>query len=102
MPPTGPERGYLKEIYELTKENNKILHRMHRNSMLGGFLKFFWWILILFILPAAAYFYYLKPYVEQVKNAYEGAQNTAVKVQALPDTFMKSLSDFFARLGIGN
>ena len=102
MPPIGPERGYLKEIYELIKENNRMLHRMRRNSIIGGILKFFWWILILFVLPAAAYYYYVEPQIKQLQNAYQGAQNSALKIEGLPDSIARQFQDLLAKFGFAS
>lgn len=72
MPP-GPETGYLREIYELTKENNRMLHRMRRNSIIGGIFKIIWWALVLG-LPVVLYYYYFQPYLDQLQSAYQGVQ----------------------------
>jgi len=102
MPPIGPERGYLKEIYELTKDNNRMLHRMRRSSLFWGFIKFIWWAFVILILPAGLYYYYLAPQIARLQNAYQGAQDTAVNVQNLPEDLKKQFQEFMAKFGFGS
>jgi hypothetical protein len=73
MPPSGDHneiRRLLKENAELTRENNVLLKKMHRNSMIGIVMRIVWYGLLIG-LPFALYFYLLEPYFEALGSNYE-------------------------------
>ena len=70
------------EMYRLTKENNKMLHKMRRNAFWGGILKFVLYALVLVVAPLWLYATYLAPMMEQVLGTYQQIQGTGAKAQA--------------------
>jgi uncharacterized membrane protein YukC len=70
------------ELYELTRENNKMLHAMRRNAWLGGIVKIIFYILILVVAPLWIYSTYLAPLVSNMQQTINQAQGTNTKVQA--------------------
>jgi hypothetical protein len=89
----------MKELLELTRENNKLLHKMRRGAIYGNIFRFFYWTIILGG-PVIIYFYYLQPYMQQLLDAYSGAQdgveNIGNKIEQIP-----GLNGLLNLLGIG-
>ncbi len=59
----------LDEIYKLTLDNNRMLHKMRRDAMYRSILGMIWWAIFI-IGPALLYYYYLQPYVDQMLELY--------------------------------
>ena len=72
----------LQEMYRLTKENNKMLHKMRRNAFWGGIIKFILYALVLVVAPLWLYATYLAPMMEQALDTYQQIQGTGAKAQA--------------------
>ena len=72
----------LRENLELARENNRLLKKIRRASILGGILKIIWWALILG-LPVYLYFTFAQPYVEQAQQTYESARTSAGEVSGM-------------------
>lgn len=82
----SPEHQYteLKAAMErnskLLEENNKILKKIHRNGLIGFWLRMVWYGLLIG-LPFALYFYVLEPYFTALGSSYETFQ---AGVQEIP------------------
>ena len=72
----------LTELVRLTQENNRMLHKMRRNALWGGILKFVLYALVLVVAPLWLYATYLGPMMEQVLDTYQQIQGTGAKAQA--------------------
>ena len=72
----------LQEMYRLTKENNKMLHKMRRNAFWGGLIKFLLYAALFLALPFWLYATYLAPMMEQALDTYQQIQGTGAKAQA--------------------
>ena len=63
----------IKEILKrqniLLQENNRLLKKLHRNSLIGFWLTILWYVLLIG-LPFALYFYVLEPYVKILTSSY--------------------------------
>lgn len=70
----------LRETYRLAKENNKMLHKMRRNALWGGIIKFILYAALLLI-PAYLYLQYLSPIVGQMLKTMQEIQGTGAKAQ---------------------
>ncbi len=75
MPPIGSnEHRELKRLIEentkLTRENNVLLRKLHRNSVIGNIMRVVWYGLLIG-LPFALYFYLLEPYFVAMGSNYE-------------------------------
>jgi hypothetical protein len=60
----------IRENAVLVRENNELLKKIYRHSMVGLVLKFVWFAIIIG-LPFAVYFYLLEPYFEVFGANYE-------------------------------
>jgi uncharacterized protein YjgD (DUF1641 family) len=67
-------RDKIDEIYDLVKENNKILRSMHRKQVLGQIMTFFYWLVILGL--AGWSYYMLKPYLDKYMSMYQNIMKT--------------------------
>ena len=86
----------MKELLELTRDNNKLLHKMRRHAIYGNIMRLFYWAVI-FGIPVALYYYYLQPYLGQLMETYSGIQGG---VQNVGDQ-AKELSGILEKFGIG-
>ncbi|PIP58093.1 MAG: hypothetical protein COX02_02105 [Candidatus Vogelbacteria bacterium CG22_combo_CG10-13_8_21_14_all_37_9] len=59
----------LKELKELSKENNKLLHDLHRNLWWGRFFGFIRWAVI--IGSAVGFYYYFQPVLDGLIGSYQ-------------------------------
>ena len=60
----------LKEDVELARENNEILKKLYRHSVIAFVLRIVWYT-VLIGLPFAVYFYLLEPYFNAFGANYE-------------------------------
>ena len=84
----------LTELVRLTQENNRMLHKMRRNALWGGILKFVLYALVLVVAPLWLYATYLGPMMEQVLDTYQQIQGTGAKAQAQ----FSDIQNFFQQL----
>ncbi len=54
----------------ILKENNRLLHKIHRNGLIEFWTRVAWYILLIG-LPFALYFYVLEPYFTAMGSSYE-------------------------------
>ena len=78
MPPSED----IKELLRLTRDNNHLLHKMRRNAIWGGIIKFLVYTGLLVVLPAWAYITYLAPIVNSMNAAVQQMQGTGAKASA--------------------
>lgn len=67
----------LNDVYELAKENNRMLHAMRRDAFVGGIVKFVFWVALFVVLPYIAYTVYLAPYLSSIQSAYNNLNEQA-------------------------
>lgn len=60
----------LEENLQLAKDNNALLTKLHRNSVIEFWIRVVWYA-VLIGLPFALYFYILEPYFEAFGSNYE-------------------------------
>ncbi len=58
------------ELLRLTRENNALLRKLRRNSIIELWLRLLWYALLIG-LPFALYFYILEPYFKAFGGSYE-------------------------------
>ncbi len=86
------------EMYRLTKENNKMLHKMRRNAFWGGIIKFLLYAVLFVVLPWWLYMTYLAPVLEGTMQAMNQIRGTGAQAQAQFGSFqdmLKQLQDKF-------
>lgn len=72
----------LRENIEVTKENNKILHKLYRHNVIG-FATTVIWYGILIGLPLVAYYYILVPYFDALGANYETFRQGMAEIPGL-------------------
>lgn len=87
----------VEQILTLVKDNNRLLHKMHRNALWGGWLKFILYVVVLVAAPLWLYATYLAPIMEQVLDTYREVQGTGAKAQAQ----FSDLKNFFKQFNGG-
>ncbi len=70
----------MRENSVLIQENNKLLHKLYRHSILGFTVKIIWFAIIIG-LPFAVYFYFLGPYIEAFGSNYEQIMQSLGELQ---------------------
>ncbi len=75
------EDPQLQEIYQLVRENNRMLHAMRRGAFWGGLFKF---IIYAAFLLAPIWFYqqYMSQTVQQLLGAMQTMQSSGAQAQA--------------------
>ena len=76
-----PNAQKLEEILRLTKENNKILHKMRRNAFWGTIFKVLMWAAFIGV-PLWLYYTYLLPVMDQVMETYSQVQGVGADASA--------------------
>ena len=59
----------LDELLELTRESNKILHKMHRAQVWSGIFRFIYWAAIIGTTIGA--WYYFQPTIDRYVSTYQ-------------------------------
>ncbi len=93
---------YLIEIYELLKENNKLLKRTRRSQILSRIFKLIW-IFIIFGLPFLFYIYYIKPLLQGLSNnvaQLEGISRVNPAIGAQIEPVIQTIKTMMNLLGI--
>lgn len=90
----------IKEILELTRENNKLLKKMRRSAIIGNIIRLFYWAIILGG-PIVIYFYFLKPYLANLMEAYSGLQTGVEGVQNFGKNQVEGLGGILDKFRIG-
>jgi len=63
-------RELLEQNVDLSKQNNEILKKLYRHSIMGIWFRVIWYA-VLIGMPFAVYFYLLEPYFEAFGANYE-------------------------------
>jgi len=84
----------LREIKDLTIENNRMLHAIQRRARWSMAWRIFYWIVITGI--AFGSFIYLQPYLEKVTNTYNSLVTTQQKISNTTSSFsLDSFKSYF-------
>ena len=80
----------IEDIYRLTLDTNRMVHKMRRAQMWGRFYQVAWWIAVVAV-SGAAYYYYAQPYVNKIEQLYAQVQHGGQQAQ----DFGSQVSSFF-------
>jgi len=72
------EKRMLGQIAEMVKENNKILHKMRRAVIWSRVARIIYFAVIIAL--AVAGYVVIQPYIDEVKQLYEGAKSVTDQV----------------------
>lgn len=75
------EKKLLEETAELSRENNKMLHQLHRSLVWGRIWHITYWVII--IGASIGAFYFIQPYIESLKSLYGQVQDTQSNIGSL-------------------
>ena len=63
-------KALLQENNVLLKQNHALLKKIHRNDLIGFWIRVTWYVLLIG-LPFALYFYILEPYFTAMGSSYD-------------------------------
>ena len=88
----------LQEMLELTRENNRMLHKMRRNAFWGGIIR---WVIYAALLLAPLWFYmtYLNDTVQRMMKTIDQMQGTSARAQAQFGDFSAMWKEIEAKFG---
>lgn len=75
----------VRELHRLTKENNTMLHKLHRDSKRARFWRNLKLIITLGLLFGA--YYFVQPLIENLTNAYGSIQQSFEDIQTTRNDF---------------
>ncbi len=75
------DKEMMQQMFEMTRDNNRMLHAMRRNAFFGGLMRLAFWV-VLIGGPIVFYYAYAQPYVDQILSAYSGIKGD---VQSIKD-----------------
>lgn len=81
-------KSEIRELLELTRENNELLKGVHKRARWSMFFFVFRWAITFGLLIGA--YYYVEPYVDMAKDAYQNTSNILRGVQASSDSVKNS------------
>ena len=84
------EKQLLREMYEMTEENNRILRKMNRRSLWSGFFRLLYWIIVLAIAFGA--YYYVQPYLKVLLNTYDSVSTQLGQVKTVTNSVQNVLN----------
>jgi len=91
----------LREVYKLSHDNNRMLHKMRRNAFWSGIVRVFVYAALL-AAPIWFYLSYLAPVVDRMLNTVEQIQGTGAKAQAQFTGMQDAWKQFQEKLTPGN
>ena len=82
----------LEKNIELSRDNNRILRKIHSNLRWGRFFRLLYWVII--IGSMLGLYYFLQPFIDSTVDTYKGFLGGIEKVQdtvnTIPDAFLKN------------
>ncbi|MFC1720836.1 hypothetical protein ACFL0K_01125 [Patescibacteria group bacterium] len=87
-------RRMLDENLELSRENNKLLHKLHRTVLWGRVFRVLYWTVI--IGAAMGAYYFVQPMIDGLLQTYQGLLGGVEGVQKAGES-IPNLGDLFNR-----
>ena len=76
----------MKELLELTRDNNKLLRKMRRHAIFGNVTRLIYWAVI-FGVPVIIYYYFIQPQLGNIVGTYDSVKGGAEGLGGLLDQF---------------
>ncbi len=73
---------HAKEMFDMVRDNNRMLRSMRRNAFVGGIFKIVIWVVFLVVIPYLTWLYF-QPYLELITSQYQQVQGQSAEVSAL-------------------
>ena len=83
---------------QLARENNRMLHKMRRNSFIGGVVRVIFYFLILVVAPLYVYTTYVAPLVQNLQSTLQQVQGTNAAAQQQLNGFEQAWKSFESKL----
>ena len=97
-----PPNADIRELLDLTRENNRLLHKMHRRAIWGNIIKMILYAIIFVLAPLYLYTTYIAPMMQEMLRTYQQIQGTGAQAQAQFSDFenmLRSLQEKIAGFG---
>ncbi len=78
------EKKLLEETLELSKENNKILKKLHTSMRVSRFFRVAYWTIIIGSMLGA--YYYFQPLIDGIKESFGGVMSLFSKGKSVTDS----------------
>jgi hypothetical protein len=83
----------LDELLELTRENNKILHKMHRGQVWASVFRFIYWAAIIGTTIGA--WYYFQPTIDRYMSTYQDLMGRVDSITGSAEQGVGTIKGFF-------
>jgi hypothetical protein len=80
----------IDQILTITKDTNRMVHKMRRSQLWGRFYQVVWWVLILAV-SGVSYYYFAQPYVNKIEQLYAQVGQSTAQAESL----QSEVSGFF-------
>lgn len=80
-----------KQMFDMVRDNNRMLRSMRRSAFIGGILKVIVWVFFLIVLPYFAWLY-IQPYLSLANEQLEVAKTQSAQTKELIDKIQSSWS----------
>ncbi len=80
----------LEDIYRLTLDTNRQVHKLRRGILWGRFFTVAWWIIVVAV-SGYTYYVYAQPYVDKLISVYAQVEKGTAQAQSL----QSQVSSFF-------
>lgn len=99
MPIENETRKLLQENIEISRENNKLLKKLHRGAIISSILRIVY-VAVIVGAPVFLYYTFLQPYFAELSEAYEGVKGDVNTLQSVGGRIFEAISSFFEKLGV--
>ena len=79
------DKKLLQETYDLSRENNKILHGIRRSNRWAAIFRTIYWVIIIGVAIGA--FVFLQPYLNEALKAFKDIQGGINSVKSVTNKF---------------
>ncbi|MCK4918362.1 MAG: hypothetical protein KAS02_01075 [Candidatus Pacebacteria bacterium] len=66
------DKKIIRDNLEIAQDNQKMLKKMRRSMILGGFIRIIYWVIIISLSLGA--YYYLQPYIDSARETLHQIQ----------------------------
>jgi len=82
------------EIYQLVKENNRMLHKMRRNAFIAGIIKILLYLGLFVVLPYWLYVTYFAPIIDSTLQTMQQIQGTSAEAKLQVENLQNAIKQF--------
>ena len=84
----------LEDIYRLTLDTNRTIHKMRRSMLWGRFIYVIVWLVLIFG-PVVAYYFYFQSYVQPYMQKLQQFESQLQAANQQTQSYQSEISSFF-------